>query len=206
MKTYIFDINRIPDLQGKELLTAERQSRMERYLRKADKARCLAAGLLLRYAFGEEDASRITADSFGKPYLPEGPFFNLSHSGNKVVLLVSDRPSGIDIEEILPWSEAVAKRVFTQRERQWLEAQSGDAAFYRLWTAKESIMKALGLGFRLPPESFEVSTEENIPNSVCKRDWYLNWTEIDGHILCCATDIRLKTMSIRELFPEDLLK
>ncbi|MBQ8015551.1 MAG: 4'-phosphopantetheinyl transferase superfamily protein [Clostridia bacterium] len=179
---------------------------MERYLRKTDKARCLAAGLLLRYAFGEEDASRITADSFGKPCLPEGPFFNLSHSGDKVVLLVSDRPSGVDIEQIAPWSEAVAKRVFTPKEQKWLEAQSGTDAFYRLWTAKESIMKALGLGFRLPPESFEVSTEENVPNSVCARDWYLRWAEIDGHILCCAADTCFELKNLRELFLENLLK
>lgn len=206
MKIYIFDINYILDLQGKELLTAERRCRTERYLRKADKARCLAAGLLLRYAFGEESASLIKADSMGKPYLPEGPFFNLSHSGDKVVLLVSDRPSGIDIEQIAPWSEAVAKRVFTPREQEWLKSQSGTDAFYRLWTAKESIMKALGLGFRLPPESFEIRTNEGVPNSVCGQDWYLHWLEIDGHMLCYASDSPTNVKSIHELSPENLLK
>ena len=62
MDVYIFDINSIGELQGKELLTQERRSRMERYLRKADQARCLGAGLLLRYAFGEERAAQILPD------------------------------------------------------------------------------------------------------------------------------------------------
>lgn len=205
MEVYIFDINCIPDLTGKELLTAERRSRMERYLRKADQARCLAAGLLLRHVFGEKGAARITADSMGKPYLPGGPFFNLSHSGDKVVLLVSSRASGVDIEQISPWSEAVAQRVFTPREQAWLKTHREKAAFYRLWTAKEGIMKALGLGFRLPPESFEVQIEEGVPNPVCGREWYLHWREIDGHMLCCAADSPLKVKSFQKLCLRDLL-
>ena len=204
MDVYILDINCISDLQGKELLTPERRSRMERYLRKTDQARCLGAGLLLRYAFGEEGAAQILPDDLGKPYLPEGPFFNLSHSGDKVVLLVADRPSGVDIEQIAPWSAAVARKVFTPDEQRWLREQEEDSAFFRLWTAKEAIMKALGLGFRLPPESFEVSREPGLPNPVRGSNWYLQWWKIEGHMLCCAVDIPLEEICIREIFPEDV--
>lgn len=205
MDVCILDINCISDLQGKELLTPERRSRMERYLRKSDQARCLGAGLLLRYAFGEERAAQILPDGLGKPYLPEGPYFNLSHSGDKVVLLVSDRPSGVDIEQISPWSRAVARRVFTQKEQAWLNAhEEEDSAFFRLWTAKEAVMKALGLGFRLHPESFEISPEEDVPNPVEGSNWYLQWRKIEGHMLCCAVDIPLEEICIREIFPEDV--
>lgn len=203
-KVYILDINFILDLQGKELLTPERRERMGRYLRRADQARCLGAGLLLRTAFGAEKAAQIVTDPLGKPYLPGGPYFNLSHSGDKVVLLVADRPSGVDIEEIAPWSEAVARKVYTPKEQAWLKKQAGDGAFYRLWTAKEAIMKALGLGFRLPPESFEVCMEEETPNPVLGSPWYLQWREIDGHMLCWAVDSPGEKICIREIFPKDI--
>lgn len=203
MDIYILDINSIRDLSGKELLTPHRRERMERYLRRADQARCLGAGLLLRYAFGAEKAAQIVTDPMGKPYLPGGPYFNLSHSGDKVVLLVAGRPSGVDIEEIAPWSEAVARKVYTPKERAWLKKQEGDGAFYRLWTAKEAIMKALGLGFRLPPESFEICTEEGTPNPVLASRWYLQWREIDGHMLCCAVDSPAEDLCIQPVFPKD---
>lgn len=33
-------------------------------------------------------------------------------------------------------------------------------------------MKALELGFRLPPESFEIDPDSADPNLVCGRKWY----------------------------------
>ena len=59
--------------------------------------RCLGAGWLLHRAFGAREYHR---NEWGRPELVGGgPFFSLSHSGTKVMLLVSDSPCGCDIEE-----------------------------------------------------------------------------------------------------------
>lgn len=188
MKLYISDIRGLLDLPGIELLNESRRNRVYRYRRLEDQARCLTAGLMLRSVFGEDDASCMTVSQLGKPILPNGPCFNLSHSGNKVVLLADERSVGVDVELITSYSQSVAKKVFTAAEQDWLRYQATDEAFFRLWTGKESIMKALGLGFQLPPESFEICPDAGISNIAGGQSWYLHWLALDHHIICTAAE------------------
>lgn len=116
MKLYISDIRGLFDLPGIELLEESRRNRVYRYHRPDDQARCLTAGLMLRRVFGADHASCMTVSQFGKPILPNGPCFNLSHSGNKVVLLADERSVGVDVELMTPYSQSVAKKVFTATE------------------------------------------------------------------------------------------
>ena len=202
---YICDISELSCFPGVELLTPMRRERMFRYRLQEDRARCLAAGLMLRCVFGVTQAESIMNSSLGKPFLPSGPSFNLSHSGSKVVLLVGDQELGVDIEQIAPYSQSVARQVFTDRELRWLNEQRSDEAFFRLWTGKESIMKAAGQGFRLPPESFEIHPTQAVPNHVCGRDWFLHWQVLEGHVLCCALSSADTAYQIITLKREDLL-
>lgn len=206
MNIYTSDITNFLDLPGAELLTDTRLMRMRRYVRPEDQARCLAAGLMLRRVLGEEPAKRVAVANLGKPYLPGGPHFSLSHSGKLVVLLVDEHEAGVDVEEIVPYCRAVARRVFSPREQAWLHAQADEESFFRLWTGKESIMKALGLGFQLAPESFEISPEPCAPNRVLGRTWYLNWKKLDGHMLCCAASVPDPEMEIVPLSRKELLQ
>lgn len=205
MKIYMSDIQNMLDLAGAELLEERRRTHMQRYLRIEDQARCLTAGLMLRAVLGEERAALVQRSHLGKPYLPGGPCFNLSHSGSKVVLAADERDVGIDIEQILPPSDTVARRVFTPREYSWLKLQDCDAAFFRLWTGKEAIMKALGLGFQLPPERFEILPASIGPNPVGDRNWFLRWQEADGHIFCTASERPDAPEAIISLTREQLL-
>lgn len=175
MKLYCTVIKHWPGLSGAELLTPERRDRMHRYRRREDQLRCLAAGLLLRHALGAAHAC-LQYGPNGKPFLPDGPHFNLSHAGDYVLLGVADEPLGVDVEHIVPWDSRVAARVFTPDEQAWLAAQPGDAPFYRLWTAKESLMKLTGQGLALPPETFSIFT---VP---CRLAWF----DLPGHIACVA--------------------
>ena len=187
MKLYYCNIAELNDLRGTEYLSPKRRERMSRYLRHDDRARCLAAGLLLRVAFGEENCMRISTASYGKPYFPENAFFNLSHSGDYAVLAVSPCEVGVDVERIDPYSESVAKKCFTAAELEWLSGQACDKAFFRLWTGKESVMKATGLGFRMPPESFQILPVSGGAHRICGKKWFLRWISLPGHEVCVAT-------------------
>lgn len=188
MKIYVCDIRGLLDLHGMELLDKERRNRVFRYRRLEDQARCLTAGLMLRSVLGKDAAARMALSRFGKPFLPKGPCFNLSHSGDKVVLLTDEREVGVDVELIVPYPRDVARRVFTRSEQSWLRQQATDEAFFRLWTGKEAIMKSLGLGFQLPPERFEIFPDSVSPHTVCGRSWYLTWLEVDNHMICTAAE------------------
>ena len=203
---YVCDISELNDLPGAELLICARRERMLRYLHREDMARCLAAGLMLRRVFGDNRAKHILVSPLGKPYLSGGPYFNLSHSGNKVVLLVGNQELGVDIEQIVPYSQPVAQRVFTDSEQTWLKSQQSNEAFYRLWTGKESIMKAMGLGFQLPPESFEIIPQQAVPNTVHGHEWFLHWQMLEGHMLCCALSISNAKIEIISLSRVELLE
>ena len=59
MNIYVCNITDLFDLPGSELLTNTRRTRMLRYIQHEDKARCLAAGLMLRRVLGTQQAQRI---------------------------------------------------------------------------------------------------------------------------------------------------
>ena len=86
----------------------------------------------------------------GKPYLKEVPdfCFNLSHSGEKVVLAVAELPVGADVEKVVPREfSAVAARCFSADEQKKIAASKAPLLeFYRIWTVRESIVKRRGEG------------------------------------------------------------
>lgn len=106
----------------------------------------------------------LTTGPHGKPALPGGPAFNLSHSGGWAALALGpadpDLALGIDIEAHRPLDPALPARVFTAAERAELDALAAHdriAGFHRGWTRKEAVLKALGTGLALPLDAFDVT-------------------------------------------------
>ena len=59
----------------------------------------LGAGLLLSSLLGVRSNADLSMGAYGKPFLTCGtPEFSLSHSGEHVLLGVSDQPIGVDME------------------------------------------------------------------------------------------------------------
>lgn len=111
-------------------------------------AEYLLMDMLRRYAPHVSLPPVIGESRRGKPYLADyaGPELSLSHSGEYVACALSDRPVGIDIQIMRPYREGIAHRYFAPSELARLEeAQDKTIAFYELWTAKESLIKAAGL-------------------------------------------------------------
>ena len=219
------------DLVDFDLLPKSRQEKIKNFVRRSDKARALVAGLLLRKICHVTEDEHLTLGPQGKPYLKnhgksDGLFFNLSHSGKYVVLVTAQREVGIDIEEMvfenreqpnshtlrkvgielkemMPYSEKVARAVLTPEELKWLKEQNSAEAFYRLWTAKESVMKAFGLGFSLPPESFSVLPMDESPHLIMGRKCYLKWQNYEGHMIC--TTVLDEEEKLENFLLDDLL-
>ncbi len=83
-----------------------------------------------------------------KPFLANCPYqFNLSHSGDYLVLAVGDVPIGVDIEKITRVRPKVMERYFSDSEKEKV-AKEGADAFYEIWTKKESYIKYTGNGLK----------------------------------------------------------
>ena len=146
----------------------------------------------------------------GKPYVPSGVHFNMSHSGDYVVLAVSDYPVGIDIERLRHKRLSVAKRFFCREEYEDIINAGGekeqDRRFLEYWTIKEAYVKYMGKGLSIPLNSFRIlmsdtgTNEKGIcvqmdgnsqvlcekgtdDNDVCIRAFYLN---DDYNIAICS--------------------
>jgi len=203
MQLYISSIGAFLGLSGLDLVTAARRERIRAFRRAEDKARCLGAGLLLRRVCGVTENRQLVYGSHGKPYLRDNAMrFNLSHSGDYVVLATAGCEVGVDIERIESYSDAVAIRCFTPAEREWLSNNEG---FYRLWTAKESVMKGAGLGFSLPPESFSVLPIDTSAHRIAGKDWFLDWIAFDGHMICRALGGKAEQTEFIEIGASELL-
>lgn len=150
----------------------ERKQRADRYLRREDGLRCLAAGQLLRdtveQALGITDFT-VVKEPGGKPrILGQDRFhYNLSHSGNRVIIAWGDSPIGVDVQQMRmdPGKENLARRFFTPEEQAYVfESKEARAErFYRVWTGKESYLKFLGTGLTKSLSSFSILSPEIAP-------------------------------------------
>lgn len=86
-------------------------------------------------------------DNDGAPIPSNGVFWSLSHKPEYVAGVTSDNPVGIDVERIRPVQPSLVNRVIDNDERQ-LAGMISDALFYRFWTAKEAVLKAVGVGLK----------------------------------------------------------
>lgn len=173
-RVYIADISALKETPVFERFLGQvpeyRQKKAMSFKFPKGKMQSLGVGLLLKRAChdaGFEGAdNHIAYGENGKPYLLDFPdvHFNLSHSGERVMCVISPFEVGCDVEIIKGDRGKLAERFFKSEESAWikhfetLEAQS--EAFYRLWTLKECYMKVTGRGLSLMPDMFALHMDE----------------------------------------------
>lgn len=109
-----------------------------RYANEIDQIRSLLSSYLKNQLSREE----LLKNENGKPYFANGPYFNISHSGKYVLMVVSTAEIGVDIEEIKNKDMSSLIRIFNEAEAKMIKEHSD---FYYLWCAKESLIKCMGL-------------------------------------------------------------
>lgn len=137
-------------------LGPDESARAARLLRPVDRARFVAARTMLRHVLGAyraSDPSRVQfrIGAHGKPFLADGPAFNLSHGGDWVAVVVGRVAVGVDIEPLRGDvdHDALARQCFSPAERDAWRA-AGPAmrvhGFAQLWARKEAYLKMRGTG------------------------------------------------------------
>ena len=153
--------------QLEQVVSKKRYEKMQKYRFPIDKIRSLFAELLVRYVLKKHfqiEGADIEFDynEYGKPFLKgqKNLFFNVSHSGSWVICAVSDKPVGVDVEEIKDRNLDIAERFYSKKETEAIkESDMGNELFYHYWTLKESYVKAEGKGMSISFSSFAFSIE-----------------------------------------------
>jgi len=186
-----------------------KKHRINAYRDLEEAKRVLVADLLVRaaacrYLNITNDELRFGTNQFGKPYL-EGVqdwHFNTSHSGRWVVCAVDREPVGIDVEKIEPIEMDIARVYFSPDELTYivnLPENKRTAAFYDIWTLKESFIKALGHGLSMDLKSFTVGVNGKVRSceSIVPDPVFLRQYEIDQ-------EYRLSLCAFNDDFPEQV--
>lgn len=154
----------------------EFQNKVRKYRRWQDAQLSLLGRLLLSVG-GEilgkskNDLNPIHYTEFGKPFLETNLYFNISHSADIVICALSNEYElGIDIEKINDIDLEDFRHYMSVNE--WAEICDSENAigdFYKFWTQKEAVVKAVGTGLLIPINSFEIKNCK----AVVKNENYL---------------------------------
>lgn len=89
----------------------------------------------------------LKKNSKGAPVPFDGTYWSVSHKPLFAAAVLGKYSMGIDIEEIKPRSsDAVFKKVISEEEQSFCEDNNKPHYFFRVWTAKEAVLKAEGIG------------------------------------------------------------
>lgn len=148
-----------------ELLPTANRSFFSRFKRTSSLQRSLFGELLSRFVLSQKTETKAKDIVFnksenGKPFIENrNDYFNLSHSGNWVVMAYSSAEVGIDVEVIRPVNYRIAERFFSAGEVKILNSKNGEEKldyFFDLWTLKESFLKLIGTGLTRSLSSFSI--------------------------------------------------
>ena len=108
----------------------------------------------------------IKFNKLKKPYIENGPFFNISHSREFVVFVQSEKPIGIDIEYINDKNLSIINHAFNKAEREYILNGNDELSVVerltKLWTIKESLFKASGSEKYIEPKDISANNSKMI--------------------------------------------
>jgi len=160
-----------------QVLSPDERARADRFVRaEAGRsfvtARAALRSILGRYLHRPPADVPIVAEADGKPQLADAAAsdlrFNLAHSGELALVAVTRSGEiGVDIERLRPvvhWQD-IASRYFHPAETAAIGADASPTPvnFFRCWTRKEAVLKAIGVGIIFPLDAFRVPLEEHAP-------------------------------------------
>lgn len=194
-----FSLLKIPK-SYKTILSHEEQKRGDRFHFPIHRRRHLAAHtyvrqILARYLNLPAQEIEFSYNAHGKPEITHHALlqFNLSHSKDLALLAVSmNHPVGIDLEffSARPY-EGIGSHIFSLDENYALQHLSNPMkplGFFHLWSQKEALIKACGLGLSYPTKQLTLPlippVDETIYDALHKTHWRI--LSFMPTVACCA--------------------
>jgi 4'-phosphopantetheinyl transferase len=163
-----------------------RMDRRSRRRTQSSAAESLLGDLIQIVGCNRRSDWKLTQGQSGKPTLitsgsPIGMEVSLSHSRDLVLAAITNLGEiGVDIECRVPQRSIleIAAHSFGEQERQTVEA-GGARAFYRIWTLREALAKACGIGFPILTDRCDY-----FPEAPASGNWQ---SLIDGRLWLFST-------------------
>ncbi len=136
----------------------------------------------------------FTLNQYGKPSLSNNNvFFNLSHSKDSWCMAFSENYEiGIDIEEIKENKDFhdILPLFFTIHEQnKILDAKNSVTEFYKLWTRKEAVLKAMGVGLNFKLNEIDVCNNKIKNDSLNVPDLHIKSYKKNNSFISIATTL-----------------
>ena len=177
---YLLDASSLP-LDDLSLLYPEERERFARFRKDQDKALFLGGRLLVRHYVGP---GKLEFRSEGKPFLPNGKEFSLSHAYPFVVLAVSSSPVGVDVESLSRLENSPVKEFYPASDLE----EYPDAG--ELWCLKEAAFKCRGEGYFNPKEPLHKQDEDSF--LFLDGPYYFQKTVREGYCLAVVSKGRFE--------------
>lgn len=219
---YLLDVNISIDftLYNKLInsISKEKRKRINKYKHNKDKLKSLLADILLRTQLCKNNNCKFKDlefehNAYGKPKLigDSNIYFNISHSGDYVVVGISDREIGIDIERINGKETKLldlAKLAYSKEEYNWILKNKYTLIkknFYKIWTLKESYVKFIGKGLSIPLDSFKFQKYKgniylNKNGLLIKHIQFKNYNLHDKYILSICYENNINNNEIKIIY------
>lgn len=159
-------------------LSTDEIERADRFRKPTSRNQHVVGRGMARRLLGDEavppKAICFAEEVYGKPYVVQPDAakqpFNVAHTDGLVVCGVGNHPNhlvGVDVERLCRRTDpGLAERYFSRPEVEYLHRCSSESerqnTFLRIWTLKESFIKAIGTGLQTPLADFcflDIDTE-----------------------------------------------
>lgn len=198
------------------LLQPLEKERAMRYQQESDRQQRIIGKAVLRILLGkyagiDPKEIRFRSDRNKKPVventIPKALHFNVSHSGDWILIALSANEIGIDIEQMnasFTWQNMLSFS-FSPPEIVFIEQSFlPDQSFYRLWTRKECLLKATGKGLvdELPlVPSLDGLHQNPIQITQSAENWQVTSFKVDenhvGSVAFCPVKTALQFFNFR---------
>ncbi|MBU6181730.1 MAG: 4'-phosphopantetheinyl transferase superfamily protein [Verrucomicrobia bacterium] len=202
------DVWRIGGEGDFSLLTESEKRRCEGFLDDALRKNFVRSRVGIRLIAREYTGNKVRGMDFpvsreGKPFLPDinDLHFNLSHSVGELAVAFSRNEVGFDIESKARRANYgdLARRFFDAAEARAVE-EAGDSVrevFFRLWTAKEAVLKLEGTGISGGLQRALISSETSA--ELDGRPVFLGRVEWEGYAGAVASFQEIAQLRLRSL-------
>lgn len=155
MKKYLY--SNVNDYSKKDIsnfynhIYQAKKERISKYLNKEKYKSSIIGEILLYKLLKKEnikyEKQQFTINEYGKPYINNKQlFFNISHSHDYVITIISNKEIGIDIEKIRKTNFNTIDIFATQKEKEYILSGENDIykKLFQIYTLKEAYFKMLG--------------------------------------------------------------
>ncbi|MEM6318607.1 MAG: 4'-phosphopantetheinyl transferase superfamily protein [Bacteroidota bacterium] len=165
------------------------RERIQRYRKEENKYQLLLGRMLLKKGMQELKVANFRLadmqyDEFSCPKWSQQPNFNIAHSANVVgCAFATNYPVGLDIEQVRPIDLSNFAYILNTLDKKNIKAASDPyAAFFKIWTIKEAVTKAIGKGLAMDVQQIFIEEKFAIFD---KTQWYYQTLNLAENVAAC---------------------